>query len=165
MDIESTLHKLLFENLSHDKFSQTWEDEIGRLEDEVCAETLCIKLPKYGKSTIYRFKGGLVALESSKGKWSAFETLERVEEREYYEEWARFVRGGWTYTLPQEAGVYPVKDREGNRSRDRTLIRLNGRLCDVTCCGGMVQYGQVTNWMGLWYTMPYPKLRNENELP
>lgn len=159
MDQESTLHRLLFGALSHEKFEEMWADEIGNLEDEVCVATHSWKLPKHGKSTVYVFRGGLCALENSKGKWSAYETLARVEEREYFNEWAAFIRGGWSYSLPQVAGTYPTKTREGDRAKDRTLIRHEGKLLDTTCCGGMVKYGEVTNWRGLWYTLPFPALR------
>ena len=161
MDVDDILHNLLIDSLPRDKFSEAWGKEIGHLKDEVLLETRKEKLPEFGRATIHVFVGGLVAVESSKGKWSAFETLERVKEREYVTAWAEFIRGGWSPSIPQEAGVYPVKDLEGNRRRDRTLIRVNGRLADVTCCGGMVQYGKVSNWQGLWYTLPFPKLRCE----
>ncbi len=159
MEVEDLLHNLLIDNLPHDKFSEVWEEEIGHFEDEVCVEIRYVKLPKLGKSTIHVFRGGLVALESSRGKWSAFETLERVQEREYLEEWARYCRGGWTMKIPQDEGIYATKTLEGTRSRDRTLRRFESRLKDITCCGGFCSYGQVSAWQGWWFEYPTPRLK------
>lgn len=156
---EETLHRLLFGSLSPDEFIKTWADEISDPEQELCIASYSWKLPKYGRSQVYVFASRMAAVENSRGKWSAFATKAYCEEKDYFAAWARFCRGTWTHKTPQIEGVFPTRDLEGARGRDRTLVRKNGRLVDVTVGGGFVGYGQVSEWRGDWFEFPYPPLR------
>lgn len=159
-DIDELLYRPIFdEPLPADLFLQQWEEDVGDPCFEFCVQRLTCKRPKSGKFTLYRFLGGLVATEDSEGNWQAWETRERVEERAHYAAWADFARGTWLDQVPKQEGTYPTRDKMGSRARDRILKRVNGRLLDVTCCSGMVNYGQVSNWQGSWYSTPYPRLR------
>jgi hypothetical protein len=159
LEQDELLYRLLFGPLPLDKFCKQWIEDVSEPGDEVCLAVRHFKLPKYGRSTLYVFASQLVALEDEKGRWSAFETAARVEERSYYAAWGEFCRGTWIGRIPQEEGTYPTRDREGARGKDRTLRRIEGRLRDVTCCSGMVAYGQVSNWRGEWWSSAYPPLK------
>lgn len=159
LEQEEVLFKLLLSSLPADKFLSAWEDEIGRPEDEVCVATHFWKLPKHGRCTVFVFASRMVAVESSKGKWSAFATKDWVEEREYLAKWASFVRGTWVDRVPQSEGCYPTRDLEGFRGRDRVLKKVSGRLLDITCCSGMVEWGRISSWRGQWWSEPMPPLR------
>ena len=158
LEQEDLMGNLLFEGLPRDEFVARWRDEIGEPSDEVCLGTKTFKLPKQGKCVAYLFVGGLVALSTKQG-WSAYETTERVEDRQYYAAWAAFCRGVWVDRVPTEEGVYPVRDLEGCRGRDRTLKRVDGKLKDITANGGFVGSDKVTQWRGDWFSSPYPRLR------
>lgn len=158
LEIEETLHKQLFSGLSDEKFIAAWEDEIGPVGDEVCVASHQWKLPKYGRSTVYVFKSRMVAVCNARGKWAAFATKAWTDEREYFARWAQYCRGSWTLKVPQQEGVYPTKTLEGTRGKDRTLKRVEGRLKDITCCGGFVPYAEVTSWRAYWFEYPTPPL-------
>lgn len=159
LEQEDVLHRLLIANLSLDKFEQAWAEDISDPSDEICVDVRSWKLPKRGHSTIYLLASGLAAAEDSRGRWSAYATKAWCDERDYFAKWAAFVRGTWVTRVPQQEGTYPTKTLEGARGKDRILIRRDGRLLDVTCCSGRVEYGRVSNWRGFWFSDPYPPLK------
>lgn len=156
---DSVLCNLLIDRQSLEKFEQSWLDEVSDPADEVCIGVRQWKLPKLGKCTVYLLRGGLACVEDSRGRWSAYESESRVAEREYYAAWARFCRGTWTSKTPQIEGTFPTRTLEGDRGRDRTLKRIDGRLRDVTVGAGFTGYGMVSEWRGDWFEFPYPPLR------
>ena len=156
---EETLHKLLLSSIPADKFLAAWEDEIGDPAAEVCVAQYTWKLPKHGRSTVYVFASNMVAVESAKGKWSAYATKIWSDDREYAAAWASFIRGTWVDRVPQLEGIFPTRTLDGFRGRDRTLKRIEGRLLDTTVGGGFVGYGRVSEWRGQWWSLAYPPLR------
>lgn len=158
LELDDLLHRELFAGLTHEEFTAKWEDEVGDPVQEMCTKSFELKIPKRGKCTIHVLRGGLVALEDGKKKWSAYETLERVSEREYLAAWADFARGYWTSAVPTEEGTYPTRDLEGRRATDRVLRKHQGRLIDVT--RGFVSCGKATEWRGQWWSAKFPKLKD-----
>lgn len=161
MTPEDLLHKLCkgFGGLPADRFESRFTEDVGELEDETCVGVLHQRLPKLGNCSLFLLKGGLCVLEDGKGLWSLYETRERSEEKEYYARWNEFVRGCWRSEVPQIEGTFPVRDREGRRGHDRTLKRVQGRLVDVTRKGGFVGHGKISEFLGDWWSSPYPPLR------
>lgn len=160
-DVEDLLERLVLKSTSFAKFWKIYDEEVGDSSAEVVLRVFNANVPKKGPCTLYVLKGGLTVVEDSHNKWSVYETRERVESNNYFRSWAEFCRAGWTTKIPNRAGTYPVRDCEGNRSHDRTLANINGRLVDVTRGGGFVPHGQVSTWRGSWWIMPYQPLLGE----
>lgn len=158
-DVGDLLARLVVEAQPLEKFELAYEDLVGEAESEVCQQVLSVKLPKKGQSTLYLLRGGLTVVEDQKGRWSCYETAARVEEREYYRGWNEFIRAGWTKRVPDRAGVYPTRTRDGARARDRELKLVGGKLRDCTLGGGFQSTDRVSNWAGDWWALPYPALR------
>lgn len=157
-DPDDYLAKLVFGGLPLERFEKKFEDEIGELNLETCTETHTVSLPRYGKSLVRALRGGLTVVCDQREHWHVYKNRARVEHEEFLSSWQAFMRAGWTSHIPQEEGVYPVRDREMRRGHDRTLKRVQGRLVDITRAGGYVSYGKVSEFRGDWWGLPYPRL-------
>lgn len=151
--------QVLFEDLPLDEFLVRWADEIGDPGSELCLECTQFRLPKQGKCTAFLFAGGLVRLDYGKDLHAAYETLQRVEDRRYYSDWAEFCRGVWSSNPPHKGGTWPTRDLNGFRGRDRVFVKVEGKLTDVTPSGGFTPKGKLTEWRGEFWSMPYPRLK------
>lgn len=159
-DVDELLYRQLFdESVPADQFLSAWEEDIGDPSQELCVRQFVYKAPKVGKTTVFVFFGGLVATEDKRGRWQAWETRERVEDRDYYRAWNEYCRAGWTAKTPTIEGTFATRTLEGWRGKDRVFRKVEGRLKDVTDGGGFVGYGKVTEWRGEFWAMPTPKLR------
>lgn len=153
MDLETLLFRLLsedFKNLDESTFRAKYEDEVGDLSSDIGTEAF---KAVNAVDSILRLAGGLIVLRS-RNKWSLYETEQRVLERDHIKNWAEFARAGWTEKTPEEPGMYPVRSLDG-RLGYHELRRVKGRLVDIS--GGIVPAGQVTNWRGQWWGMPFPR--------
>lgn len=159
MNTEDLLAKLVLGSLPLEKFEVAFEEDVGFAADEVCQQVLVTDLPKKGRCHLYRLRGGLTVVEDAKGRWSCYESRERVEEREFYSAWNSFVRGTWVKRTPSVPGIYPTRDLEGRRGRDRELRLVHGKLRDTTLGGGFQNPTQVSSWQGFWWSSCYPALR------
>lgn len=160
MDTGELLYEPIFEKaLSYKAFVKEWEDDVSDMETETCLYQLALSFPFEG-CTAYVLASGLVVVEDERKLWSAYKSKSYVETKDLYAAWARFSRGTWVDRVPTEPGVYPTRDREGARGRDRMLVKVNGKLVDCTCCSELVLYGKVSNWAGSWWSHSYPTLPN-----
>ena len=156
--MEALLHKLVSERLKGlkaDDFARLYEEDVSDLSD-LCVEQHFVTLPVVGATEIYKLQNGLVAMYRCRSsRWSLYESAERVQAREHLSNWANFARGAWVNRIPQNAGIYFVRDLEGRRLL-RELVLVNGRLKDVS--GGFVVAGKVTEWRGDWWIPALPGL-------
>lgn len=159
LNLEDLLARQIVTSLPLDKFEVAYSDDVGDPSDEICQQVFIASLPRKGSCTFFVMRGGITVVEDAKGRWSAFESRERVEDREYYSRWSSFIRGTWVRRTPAVAGIYPTRDLEGRRSRDRELRLVNGKLRDVTAGGGFQSPAQVSSWRGDWWSAPFPPLR------
>lgn len=139
---EIRLGKKLFGDLSWTHFCQRFEEEVG---DDVLS-------PPAGLRVVH--------IEAT-DRYSLYETAERTAEREHLSRWADFSRGCWREGDPLKAGLYPVRDRSGHRGRDREITALDegdGAITLIDTSGGYVGPGKVTEWVGSWWSEPYPPL-------
>jgi hypothetical protein len=135
--------------LPHGEFFRKFEEEVSE-EDELCR---AVRLLPDG-TTLWVLASGLVIAEK-RNRYSLFETTARVQEREHKRAWNAFMCGAWVNTPPREPGFYFCRDREGKRHM-REFQRVRGRLVDVS--GDFVPWGQVTTFMGEWWSEAIPNL-------
>ncbi len=152
------LHNLIFGSMPQAEFMEYFEENVGRFADEVVVEAfsgVLNPLPKMGKCNITVYRGGLVTLVTSKGRWSLYRTRESAEYIEHIASWAEFARGNWTSQVPTEPGLYPVRSRE-HRLGWHELREVGERLVDIS--GGFVPSGKVTTWAAEWWSVKTPRL-------
>jgi hypothetical protein len=138
-------------------FARKVKEDVCELEELVCIRTYNVDLDSHGRSQVHVMHNGLVVLCSQAGRFSLYETRERVEKRENDNLWADFLRGVWTDKVPQDVGQFFCRDLETGRRSVRELIRRNGRLQDVS--GGFVGHGKVTEYRGQWFVPRIPPLK------
>lgn len=92
-------------------------------------------------------------------QFSLYESRELYEAHRHDQSWLEFMAGGWTRECPNEPGMYFARSLEGYQSV-RTLVKVMpaGTLHDTS--GGFVQTGKVTSWMGDWWSVKVPCLKN-----
>lgn len=154
---DELLVKLVLGWLPLDKFEAAYLDDVGDPADEICQRFVRAPIPKRGVCCLFVLRGGLTVVEDAKGRWAVYESQARVDEREYLSTWGEFVRGCWLSSIPVEPGVYPTRDLEGRKGKDRELRLVQGRLKD--CTYGFVGAGKVTEWRGEWWSRKLPNLR------
>ena len=150
------LHNLIFGSMPQAEFMEYFEENIGHFADEVVVEAfsgVLNPLPKMGKCNITVYRGGLVTLVTSKGRWSCYETRARAEEREHISKWSEYMRGNWVKEIPIIPGIYAVRNLE-QRLFFHELREVSGRLVDIS--GGFVPAGKVSTWCGSWWSLPLP---------
>lgn len=147
------LGKQILIAMSEKKFQGAFASKVGDYSQEQVSRS-----ERIGERTFHFLVGGLVAVEDSIGRWSLYETAEITAYNAHITAWADFSRGSWTARVPDRPGVYPTRDRLGARGLDRTLVLLaEGQgLRDIT--KGFVGLGKVTEWVGEWWSHPYPPL-------
>lgn len=109
-----------------------------------------------GECTYIYLSGGYVIVEDWRERWTLYETAERTAERKHLSDWANFARGTWVKGPPTKPGLYPVRSKTGRRGKDREIVEIEGRIKDVS--GGYVASGKVTEWVGDWWSDPFPPL-------
>lgn len=151
------LHRCLSEtkwrDLTHSRFYERYLDEVGDESDRVTS-THVADLPSYGPCAVHVLENGLAVLERA-NKYSLFETRARFLDRECKRQFAEFIRGHWTETVPQKPGRYIVCDRDAGRQSIRELVLVEGRLRDTQ---GWKRPGRVSEWLGLWWSEAIPLL-------
>lgn len=155
-DIDALLFRPVIEDLGPKKFAEEFEDNVQFLHEAVCVRYVYAAIPNKGRCEIFVMHNGIVVVCSERNRWSAYECEARVEAAQFHTSWMAFTRGAWTLRVPQEEGMYFVKDRELGRRSVRELVRVNGRLKDIS--GGFVAPGKVTTWQGFWWDTPIPAL-------
>ncbi len=159
IDTEQLLARQLVNWLPCEKFEQAYFDDVGDPAEEVCVRLFRGTLHKRGVCSFYLLRGGITVVEDARDRWAAFESEDRLFEREYYAAWSEFARGCWVGRTPTEPGVYPTRDLEGRRGRDRHLTLVQGKLRDVTPSGGFTGSNKVSEWRASWWSLPFPRLR------
>lgn len=156
IDVSSLLYEPILEGLRAAEFAARVTDDVCELEELFCTQTAYVHLENKGLCEVYVLHNGLVAVCSEKTRWSLFKTESRVNSESHLNAWHGFARGAWTRTVPSQEGLYFCKDNDLGRRSVRELVRVRGRLLDIS--GGMVPPGKVTTWAGWWYSEKIPPL-------
>ena len=101
---------------------------------------------------------GLSVSKHGRGLFSIYESRSLYEEHRLLDDWVGFARGHWSPKTPSEAGLYFVRAQDGYQSVRRLVLLPTGELHDAT--GGYVEPGRVTRWLGEWWSVRVPLLRD-----
>lgn len=99
-------------------------------------------------------------------RWSLYETRGRAEEREYDQQWLEYykLRGHWTFKVPEAAGTYATRNREGVDCADRIFeAQTVGDSIVVRDTTGFCPSHKRTEWRGYFWSLPRPRLRARTE--
>lgn len=106
---------------------------------------------------IYRTsEPGITLVKCVGSTYSVYEDRTRHETRFAETQWAEFLAGEWSVAAPCEAGLYFARSRDGIQSVRRFELLEDGGVQDVS--GGFVAVGEVTRWLGEWWSVRVPKL-------
>lgn len=148
--MKDRLGKQLIPTLPEKQFSKMLADIYDAPEDVVPGPGVVCD----GR-TYYPIGSTHYVVEGPQG-WGFFESAEETAWREHVTAWADFARGYWRPGPPTKPGTYPVRNRSGHRTRDHVVIQRGDRVLDVD--SGYVAPGRVTNFVGDWWSLPYPSL-------
>jgi hypothetical protein len=149
-DKEELFGKLVFSEPGFAEFILHFQKTYGDWDLEGI-EPQVMRTQNYGKATVWELPSGLVIVDGT--RWALYLTTARLEREDYLQAWKDHAEGSWVETQPDKAGIWPAKSRDGVRSlREIRLVR--GQLKDIS--GGHVPSGQVTTWMGYFWSSPLP---------
>lgn len=152
MEYTDLLGKQLIPAMPHDRFVAVLTEALDP------PDTIVPGLPRVypdARRVLYPVGSTHVVVESDLG-WSLFESAAETARREHLAAWADFARGFWTHRVPTVPGTYPVRDRSGNRGRDHVFVSRGDRVLDTD--SGFLRPGVATNYVGSFWSMPYPTL-------
>lgn len=140
-----------FKNLREASFKKKFAEDVS----EHPADLEPVEVLRYKKYDVHVLPIGLAVQITHSGRWSLYECEWRALERDHLAAWANFARGHWTLETPTQEGMYFAKSRDGRRYV-REIRRSKGRTVDVS--GGLVRPGEVTTWLGYWWSERIPSL-------
>lgn len=152
---EDFLGERLFGDLEFKPFWRKYLSEVDKATEDLRA---ALKTPsrRFKLHEYWFLPNDLILLRDKQGLLNLFETAERTAYRAHISAWAEFARGTWMDAIPTQAGVYPVRDKQGVRRTDREIREVADGLKDVS--GGFVPKGLVTTFVGSWWSVPIPRL-------
>lgn len=152
---DDILGKRLFGDLQPRKFWLRYGREVAK-PDKDLREALRKQPRRVRFLEIFEIPNDYYVIRDRIGRLSLFESVSRTAYREHLSAWADFARGCWLENPPNRPGVYPTRDKQGCRGRDRELREIDDRLVDVS--GGFVPQGKITTWVGSWWSHAMPPL-------
>lgn len=149
-------------------FAVMYEAEIGDPEEIQIFAEFETDATVTGRCVGFVLTNGLcVVTWNDTDRWSLYETRERVEAREYDEEWLEYykTKGHWTRKIPEKAGVYATRNLDGIDCADRVFeTQIIGDKFVVRDTTGFCPAHKRTEWAAFFWSLPRPKLRSRTEL-
>jgi hypothetical protein len=138
--------------VSAKRFEISFAKQYGPTEYETV-----VKSQIFGDKVLHFLKGDYVVVEDrASEKWSLYKTLERSKYEDHIRAFAIFSRGRWSPLAPSQPGTYATRTRAQHRGPDHTFVLKCDRLMDIS--GGFLGPGKVTNWVGDFWSEPWPQL-------